>query len=209
MHCGPRGGAETLVLGPQTNPRYLTKIQHNKPEMVLQYGSYSNCGIRLRVRRTTLFIDEQSWLLHCCGLLRKRRGAETSTTVSKAPTIELPPQSQGLPRTGEVSSCLLDVIRSGKSQSLPTGRRIRLKERLLCQCCHSRSVSRLSSFIIPTCIMDSDSVIPERRCSWSPPKANLSIDVVLINIEEIVEDNIAFSLVEPNNAVSECTVNPQ
>ncbi|RMZ68353.1 hypothetical protein GMOD_00009968 [Pyrenophora seminiperda CCB06] len=83
------------------------------------------------------------------------------------------------------------------------------EKRLLRQRRHPRPMPRLTSLIIPTRIMNRDSIIPKRRRPRCPPEAHLNVNILLVNIKEVVEKDVAFSLVKSNNAVGKRAVHPE
>lgn len=65
------------------------------------------------------------------------------------------------------------------------------------------------SLIIPRCAVDRDSVIPKGRRPRSPLKANLNVDICFVHTIQIIQDQIALGLVQPNNRFGHCSVDEQ
>ena len=73
---------------------------------------------------------------------------------------------------------------------LAPSRSISFEERFFSQRSNSRSMSSFTSFIIPRCVMNSHTIIPDGTCASSPSETNLNVDVFLIHVVEVVQDKI-------------------
>lgn len=68
---------------------------------------------------------------------------------------------------------------------------------------------RFTPLIIPTSIMNRDPVIPQRTSLGRPAETNLNIDALLVYIEEVVQQNVAFRFIQPDNAFGEGAVDEE
>jgi hypothetical protein len=70
-------------------------------------------------------------------------------------------------------------------------------------------MSRLPALIVPTSIMNSDTVVPQRRSSRRPLEPHLDVDVAFIHVIQVIEDDIALSFVQSNDAKSHGSIDPE
>jgi len=57
--------------------------------------------------------------------------------------------------------------------------------------------------------MHRNTVVPQCGSFWSPLKTNLYIDVLLVHVVKIIEYQVAFSLVQPNDGFGHSSVDEE
>lgn len=68
---------------------------------------------------------------------------------------------------------------------------------------------RLMALIVPRRIVDRDAIVPQRTRARRPLEAHLDVDVCLVDVEEVVEEEVAFGAVEADNAARHGAVDPE
>lgn len=116
-------------------------------------------------------------------------------------------------------------------QSLASGRRIWLEERLLPKSSDPRSVSGIVTAIVPAGIVNRNAaviigqnvfsmwyhvdilshspIVPKSRRPRRPLEAHLDVHILLVDVVQVVENHITLGLVQADNAVRHGAVDPK